>query len=51
MEFNSVLNGLLSVFLTHYCEGDKIEMRWAGHVARIGKRRGVHRDEVGNPEV
>jgi hypothetical protein len=25
-------------------------MRWAGHVARIGKRRGVYRVLVGKPE-
>jgi hypothetical protein len=25
-------------------------MRWAGHVARMGKRRGVHRVLVGKPE-
>jgi len=25
-------------------------MRWAGHVALIGKRRGVHRVLVGKPE-
>ena len=26
-------------------------MRWAGHVARIGERRGVYRVLVGKPEV
>jgi len=26
-------------------------MRWAGHVARMGKGRGVHRDLVGKPEA
>ena len=25
-------------------------MRWAGHVARLGKRRGVYRVLVGKPE-
>jgi hypothetical protein len=25
-------------------------MRWAGHVARMGQRRGVYRDLVGRPE-
>ena len=25
-------------------------VRWAGHVARMGKRRGVYRDLVGKPE-
>jgi hypothetical protein len=26
-------------------------IRWAGHVARIGERKGAYRDLVGNPEV
>jgi hypothetical protein len=25
-------------------------MRWAGHVARMGEMRGIHRDLVGKPE-
>jgi len=25
-------------------------MRWAGHVARVGERRGIHRVLVGKPE-
>jgi hypothetical protein len=25
-------------------------IRWAGHVARVGKRRGVYRSLVGKPE-
>jgi len=25
-------------------------MRWAGHVAHMGERRGVYRDLVGKPE-
>ena len=25
-------------------------MRWAGHVARMGERRGLYRDLVGKPE-
>ena len=25
-------------------------MRWAGHVARVGERRGVYRVSVGKPE-
>jgi hypothetical protein len=25
-------------------------MRWTGHVARLGERRGVYRDLVGKPE-
>jgi hypothetical protein len=28
----------------------KSRMRWARHVARMGKRRGVYRDLVGLPE-
>ena len=27
-----------------------IRMRWAGHVARMGERRGMHRILVGEPE-
>ena len=27
-----------------------VPMRWAGHVARMGKDRGVHRVLVGKPE-
>jgi len=27
--------------------GDFVIMRWAGHVARMGERRGVYRDLVG----
>ena len=27
-----------------------MEMRWAGHVARMGEGRGVHRVLVGKPE-
>ena len=26
-------------------------MRWVGHVARVGERRGAYRVLVGNPEV
>jgi len=26
-------------------------MRWAGHVARMGDRRGAYRDLVGRPDV
>jgi hypothetical protein len=29
---------------------NKLRMRWAGHAARMGKRRGVHRVLVGKPE-
>jgi len=28
----------------------KLRMRWAGHVARMGERRGVYRVLVGKPE-
>ena len=28
----------------------KIEMRWAGHVARMGERRDVYKILVGKPE-
>jgi len=36
---------------THtHCSGDKIEMGWAGYVARMGERRGVYRVLVGKPE-
>ena len=31
-----------------YCAGDK--MRWAGHVARMGERRGTYRVLVGKLE-
>jgi hypothetical protein len=27
-----------------------IKMRWAGHVARMGERRGAYRVSVGRPE-
>jgi hypothetical protein len=34
-----------------YCSGDQIkEMRWAEHIARIGKCRGVKRVLVGKPK-
>jgi len=26
-------------------------IRWAGHIARMGEKRGVYRDLVGKPEV
>ena len=40
---------MLAVLLlpTQYCAGDKFEMRWAGHVGRMGEGRGVHRVLVG----
>ena len=46
---NEELNGL-------YCSTNIFRviksrrMKWAGHVARMGERRGVHRDLVGKPE-
>jgi hypothetical protein len=40
----------ISVLLTYYCAGDKIENRWAGHVVKMGERRGVYRDMVGKPQ-
>ena len=39
------------VLLTQYCSGDKIEKNeMAGHVVRMGDRRGVYRVLVGKPE-
>jgi hypothetical protein len=35
---------------TKYYSVIKSGMRWAGHVARTGKRRGAHRVLVGRPE-
>ena len=35
-------------FITHVLESER--MRWAGHVARMGEERGVHRILVGKPE-
>jgi len=46
---NEVLNDL-------YCSPNIVQviksrrMRWVGHVARMGERRGVHRVLVGKPE-
>ena len=40
-----------SVLLTQYCSGDESRrMRWTGHVACMGERRGVYRVLVGKPE-
>jgi len=40
-----------SELLTEYCEGGKSRrMRWAGHMARMGQGRGVHRVLMGKPE-
>jgi hypothetical protein len=39
------------VLLTKYYLRDKSgSMRWAGHIARIGDRRGAYRGLVGRPE-
>jgi hypothetical protein len=39
------------VRIQKYCSGDKIKkMRWVGHVARMGERRGVYRILVGKSE-
>ena len=41
----------VSVFLTQYCAGGKIEKNeMGGHVVRMGEVRGVHRVLVGKPE-
>ena len=38
-------------FSPNYCLVIKSRrMRWVGHVARIGERRGIYRALVGNPE-
>jgi hypothetical protein len=34
-----------------YIKVNMRRMRWAGHVARMGEERGVHRVLVGKPEV
>ena len=41
-----------TVLLTQYCARvvKSRRMRWAGHVARMGEERGVHRVLVGKPE-
>jgi hypothetical protein len=33
------LKQINTLLFTHCCSGDKIEMRWAGHLARMGERR------------
>ena len=45
---NEELNDLYS--LPNIVRVIKLRMRWAGHVARIGERRGVYRVLVGKPE-
>jgi hypothetical protein len=42
--------GLCCVLLTKYHSGDQVKKRWAGHVARMGERRGAYRALVGKPE-
>jgi len=39
-----------SLPLTKYCSDDKIEIRWTGHVACMGERRGAYRVLVGKLE-
>ena len=41
--YNEQLNDL-------YCSHSTVRVRWAGHVARMGERRGVYRVLVGKPE-
>jgi len=38
------------ILFTKYYSGDQIEMRWAGHVARMGERRSAYRVMVEKPE-
>ena len=40
----------MSVLLTKYYSGDQSRMRWAGHLARLGERRGGYRILAGKPE-
>ena len=45
------MRSLMICTLAKYCSGDKIEKNEkAGHVARMGERRGVYRVLVGKPE-
>jgi hypothetical protein len=49
------LNGEKNKLLPNlrYCPGISLEarrMRWTGHVAHMGERRGVYRVLVGKPE-
>jgi len=52
-EWRKVHNGELNDL---YCSPNIVRviesrrMRWAGHVARMGERRGVYRGMVGKPE-
>ena len=52
MGFNSGFKGLMICnALPVMCRGIKSrQMRWEGHVARMGDRRGVYRVLVGKPE-
>jgi len=44
------MRNLIICSLIQCCAVIKPRMRWAGHVARMGERRGVYRDMVGKPE-
>ena len=39
----------MSVLITKHYSGDKILIRWAGHVGRVGEKRGVYRVLVARP--
>ena len=45
---NEELNDLYSPNIVRVIKSGR--MRWAGHVARVGERRGVYRFLVGKPE-
>jgi len=46
---NKVLRDLCAPHLILVGRSD--QMRWAGHVVRMGERKGEYRDLVGKPEV
>ena len=42
---------MICFFFTKHVAGDEIRgMRWVGHVACMGERRGAYRDLVGSSE-
>jgi len=41
---------LLPVLLTKYYSNDHIRIRWTGHVACMGERRGAYRVLLGKPD-